>query len=142
MSEETENIALVRRYLQNCWTTGTCNPITDYFAEDFIAHDATQPADIRGAERAAHACEQFFQTFPVIEAHINHILADGDKVVVHWTHRGRHSGELLGIAPTFKEATLEGMAIFRLANGKIKETWEVANVLQMLHELGMSIAAH
>jgi predicted ester cyclase len=34
---------------------------------------------------------------------IRHMIAEGDLVAIHLTHRGRHTGEFMGVAPTDRE---------------------------------------
>ena len=42
-------------------------------------------------------------------------------VVTRWTACGTHQGELLGIAPTGKQATVTGIIVDLISGGKIKE---------------------
>ncbi len=43
----------------------------------------------------------------------------------------------MGIAPTGKQVTITGQAIYRTANGKIEEDWISADALGMLQQLGV-----
>ena len=47
------------------------------------------------------------------------MMAEGDQVMSRWRNSGTHHGEFLGILATGKRVTLEGMAIQRIADGKI-----------------------
>jgi predicted ester cyclase len=64
-------------------------------------------------------------------------IADGDKVVIRWTFRGKHVGEYMGAKPTGKEVTATGMNLFRLADGKIAEVWVASDDLGELQQLGV-----
>jgi predicted ester cyclase len=64
-------------------------------------------------------------------------IAEGDKVASRWTMRGTHTGELLGIAPTGKQATMTGIVISRLAGSTIAEEWENFDQLGLLQQLGV-----
>jgi predicted ester cyclase len=44
----------------------------------------------------------------------------------------------MGVAPTGKPITLTGIAIYRLANGKIQEEWDYRDVLGVMQQLGVS----
>lgn len=57
-------------------------------------------------------------------------------VATHWTGRGTHDGELMGIAPTRKETTITGITMSRLQNGKVVEEWTNWDTLGMLQQLG------
>ena len=39
------------------------------------------------------------------------------------TQTATHTGDLLGVAPTGRRVTLRGIAIYRIAEGKIAEAW-------------------
>jgi predicted ester cyclase len=47
----------------------------------------------------------------------------GDVVVTRFTARGTHRGDLLGIAPTGKSVTFQGIIVDRLRDGKIVDSW-------------------
>ncbi len=47
-----------------------------------------------------------------------------------------HTGSLVGIAPTGKRVTLSGISIYRLANGKLVETHNAANLLEVFQQIG------
>ncbi len=60
---------------------------------------------------------------------------EDDKVVVRFTFRGTHAGEFAGIAPTGNVISFEGIAIMRIAGGKIREFWEQADIAGMMQQL-------
>jgi predicted ester cyclase len=56
-------------------------------------------------------------------------------VVTHWTARGTHRGELMGIPPTERAVTVSGITLDRLADGRIAESigsWDASGMLQQL----------
>ena len=61
--------------------------------------------------------------FPDLRYTVDDLIAEGDKVVVRWTWSCTHTSVFRGIAPTGKQATVTGMAIYCLAGGKIVERW-------------------
>jgi predicted ester cyclase len=63
-------------------------------------------------------------------------LASLGSLARRWTGRGTHDGELMGIAPTMKEATVSGITMSRLQNGKVVEEWTNWDTLGMLQQLG------
>ena len=75
--------------------------------------------------------------FPDIRVRIEDLFAADDKVVVRWSSHGTHRGELQGIPPTHRPVTMTGIAIYRLAGGKIVEEWMNTDMLGMLRQLGV-----
>ena len=68
---------------------------------------------------------------------VNAVLGEGDLVAVRWTYTGTHQGEFQGAAPTGRQATWSGISIFRIACGRIAETWSEADHLGRLQQLGL-----
>ncbi len=63
-------------------------------------------------------------------------IAEGDKVATRWTARGTHRGAFQGITQrvpaTGKQWTVTGMALIRIANGKMVEGWTNFDALGLL----------
>lgn len=60
----------------------------------------------------------------------------GDKVVVRFTFKGTHQGELMGIPPTGKAFAVSGLTILRFANGQCVERWSQTDFLGILQQVG------
>jgi predicted ester cyclase len=54
---------------------------------------------------------------------LDDLLAEGDKVVRRFTVRGTHRQRLFGEPAAGQLMTLNGIAIDRLAEGKLVESW-------------------
>jgi predicted ester cyclase len=67
---------------------------------------------------------------------IEDMVAESDKVVVRFTYRGTHTGELMGVAPTGKKVSQAGINIFRIAGGKVAEAWAVHDTFGLMQQLG------
>jgi predicted ester cyclase len=68
---------------------------------------------------------------------IEELLADGDIVVARFTIHGTHTGAFQGLPTTGAAATASGIAIYRLAGGKIVEQWLEYDRLGMLQQIGV-----
>jgi hypothetical protein len=62
-------------------------------------------------------------------------LRRADKVACRWSLRGPHQGDLMSVASTGKVITITGIAIFRIANGKIQAEWAYADGLGLMQSL-------
>jgi len=63
----------------------------------------------------------------------------GDSMIVRWTITATHAGNLRGLPPTGKPLRFSGIAIDRVANGKIVEEWVYFNVLDLMQQLGFTL---
>jgi hypothetical protein len=64
-------------------------------------------------------------------------IAEGEKVVTRFEVTGTHRSEFLTVSPTYKTVNVEGLAISRIANGKIVETRVQMDTLTLLRGLGV-----
>jgi len=56
---------------------------------------------------------------------VDETIAEGDRVMVRWTFHGTHLGEFHSLPPTGKPVAYSGINIFRVADGKIAEIWDI-----------------
>jgi steroid delta-isomerase-like uncharacterized protein len=132
MSEE--NKALARR----SWEAPN-NPdiIDEVYAADLVWHEPDR--DLRGHEEAKQFIAMHTTAFPDLNATVEDVIAEGDKVVTRWTIRGTHQGEMEEFGPpTGKQAELQGISIHRIEGGKIVEEWNRYDNLSLLQQLGLA----
>ena len=136
MSEQ--NKALARRGLEEVWNQGKLALIDELTASNAIYHDPNVP----GGQYTGPAGEkQFVQiyraAFPDVHITVEDQLAESDKVVTRWTATGTHKGDLMGIPPTNKRATVTGVDIARFHDGKVVEAWVSYDMHGMMQQLGV-----
>jgi steroid delta-isomerase-like uncharacterized protein len=135
MSEQ--NKALVRRYNDDFWGKGDESLVEELFAETLVDHNPAGNDLPPGREGMRQALANFRTAFPDLTTSLEHLIAEGDKVVLRWRARGTHEGDLMGIPATGKQVTLSGIDILRIENGKIAERWAEYDNLGLLQQLGV-----
>ena len=76
--------------------------------------------------------------FPDMHFTIDEQVAKENTVVTRWTaQKGTHNGELAGMPATGKPATVVGVGVDRIENGKIVESWGIFDQFGMLQQLGV-----
>ena len=132
MSTE-ENKALARR----SWELASQhNPdaLEEVYAADLVWHEPDQ--DVQGLEEAKQYYSTYLSAFPDLSFTVEDVIAEGDKVVVRWTVRGTHEGEIEAFGPpTGKQLEQEGITIQRIEEDKIVEQWEHYDFLSFLQQL-------
>ncbi len=136
MSTE-DNKVIVRRLVDEVFNRGNSAAADEIFSPDLIEHVAFpgQPPSLEGVKQtfaALHAA------FPDVYTIVDDIITENDKIVVRWTLRGTHKGQLMGIPPTGKQVTMTGVDIVRVAGGKIVEHWGNRDDLGVLRQLTTS----
>jgi steroid delta-isomerase-like uncharacterized protein len=90
----------------------------------------------RGRQAFKELISGYRNAFPDMKLTIEEQIAEGDVVVTRWTGTGTHKGELMGVAPTGKRITVQGLVISRFRNGKLVEEIENYDALGMLRQMG------
>jgi predicted ester cyclase len=131
------NKELIRRYVQaiDDNQSSDWSVLDEFIAEDFVAHNPPIPGVSLDREGMKQAAEIFRQATPG-RHEIPMQVAEDDLVVSRIVGRGVHAGELLGISPTNREVETDGIAIHRVADGKIVEYWSVTDVARVLMQVG------
>jgi steroid delta-isomerase-like uncharacterized protein len=68
---------------------------------------------------------------------VNWMIAEGDKVAVCLTAKGKHDGVFRGVPPTGKKFEVSAMTVWRFVKGKIAEEWVFSNDFDLYRQLGL-----
>ena len=136
--EDSDNVALVRRWLEEVWTKGRAEAIDELFAEEGVAHGLADEsgAELRGPTGFKPFHQRFREAFPEIEVVVEDTVSEDDKVAARCTVRGRHRGDSLGFKATDSPVEFEGICIVRISDGKIAEAWNNFDFMSMFQQLG------
>ena len=129
-----ENKAIARHYI-DLFNRGHLVGLDEVVASDVLDHYHA-PGQAPGLEGLKQALARLRDGFPDMLLIIEDIIAEGDTVVVRGTGRGTHTGEFMNMPPTGKQVTLPVVAIYRIASGKIRDRWNLADNLGMMQQLG------
>jgi predicted ester cyclase len=127
-----ENKAIVRR-LTEAFNKKNLALLDELIAPDYFDHTL----QLRGLENVKQFMTRLYKGFPDFHWTIEDITAEGDKVWVHVTGTGTHTGEYRGLAPTGKKITVTIVDIRRIVDGKMVELWTVSDLLDFYKQLGV-----
>src|ERR687893_503533 len=134
VSAAEENKAIFRRYAEEVGNQHNLEIVDEIF-ERYIAHQPDGSTLERGPEDVKRFQGEFFSAFSDFHISIEEQIAEGDKVVSHYTIRGTHQGDFRGMAPTGKEIELKGVTTFRFSpEGKVVETWDSYDQMSLMRQ--------
>jgi len=113
MSETQKNKETVRKVYEQALNKRNLDLL-----QELISPDYTGPNGIKGTNAFAYPPTMVIKAFPDVQWHIEDIVADGDKVMLHWKLQGTHMGSFNNYEATGKSVTNEGMAVYTLKDGK------------------------
>ena len=122
MSAE-DNKAIARRYWEEVWSTGNVAMVDEIVAPESLFHSGGS-INTRDNEARKQGTTRWRTWVPDLRTTIDDIFAEGDKVVVRWTTRGTHRGNIaiggMTIPPTGKQISYVGMDIFHF---RVARSW-------------------
>ena len=136
MTDDTAaaNKALVRRFYREVYVNWNMGLADDVVARQFISHDWPEPGPT-GPKAFRDYYSAIRSAVPDARYEVDDLIAEGNRVVVRWRLLGTHKGEFRGIAPTGRPIVLNGIAIYRVDDGKLMERWVVSDLHGLLEEI-------
>lgn len=130
------NKALARRLVEEAFNEGRLDVTEELVASGYVGHDPSLPEEVRGPAGVKEVIAGYRAAFPDIQVTIEDQIAEGDLVVTRWRATGTHQGELMGMPATGKQATVTGITIDLIADGRIVESWDNWDTLGLMQQLG------
>ncbi|MEO6193734.1 MAG: ester cyclase [Thermoanaerobaculia bacterium] len=129
------NKAVVSHYLQ-ILGGGSLDELDQVIGSDFLdrtpgAPKVQGPGSIRDSQKRAR------ELFEEIRYKVGDLVAEGDRVAALYTVRATRKAE----GGAGKPVEVIGITLFRIADGKIRETWIVNDQLELFSQLGFTIQA-
>jgi steroid delta-isomerase-like uncharacterized protein len=133
----TTNAELVRAGFR-AFNAGDADECLTHIAPDLIINLAELPGPQHGREVWRQGFEMMRHAFPDLQAHVEDIVAAGDKVAVRVRFRGTHAGEFLGFPATGRTVEYVSHEFYRIAGGLIAEEWICSDMATLLGQLGQA----
>ncbi len=123
-----------RRLLEEAFGKGNVDVYDEICDPGYRSHDPlTGDSDL---EQAKDECRMYRTAFPDLACTILGCYAEGDMVFTHWRMSGTNRNALLGIDPTGKRCTVDGMSLSRFRGGRLAEDWVQWDALGLMRQLG------
>jgi C-1 hydroxylase len=134
-----ENKAIARRFFEDAWNKNKTDDLEEYISTDRINHYGARVAK-EGPDEFRAAIKNWRSAMPDYHAHIENMIAEGDRVVTLLRFTGTQTGTFViasrTLEPTNRKIDEAEILIFRIAQGKIVESWATWDRLSVLEQLG------
>jgi steroid delta-isomerase-like uncharacterized protein len=134
------NRMIVRSFYEDGFNKGDLDSVRPYIAPRFVSHNPIIGNLLPGYEGYKQLVAIHRKAFPDIRMKIEEMIVNVDRVVVRWSWRGSHHGHFMGVPPSGLQVTVTGMHIFRIAHGKIAESWVNWDTYGLMQQIGHSPA--
>jgi len=113
----------------------------EFIAPGFIRHDlAAAWPGVAGVGGVQDFITMLRTAMPDFNIEIEDIFASGDRAAMRLTVRGTHEGgDFLGVVvPSGQRVQISAINIYRFSDGKIAETWQLADIYGLMQQIGGS----
>jgi steroid delta-isomerase-like uncharacterized protein len=124
-----------RRFFEEILGGGDLDLVEKLFTADYSAH--TPIGVFEGLEGAKQFVTGLRAAFPDLEVSVEDQVIEGDRVANLWSARGTHRDNFGGIPATGRKMETSGITMFRIADGKVLESWGFADMMGMMKQLGV-----
>ncbi len=134
-----QNKAIARRAFEEGWNKRNYALADELVSADYVIHDPNAPPGgwPGGPTGMKAIMKMYLEAFPDTHFTIEAQIAEGEMVVTRWSTTGKNTGSLMGMPASGKVATVTGIGIDRIADGKIAENWGQFDALGMMRQLGV-----
>jgi len=130
------NSVVVRRFFEEVLNGRDLAVTEEIAAPETVVHwpfpdPGSGPAGLR------KIAEGLLEGFPDLQVAIDDTIEQDDKVVVRWrTTRQTHTGLYRGLPPTGRSIRMTAIQIFRVNDGRIRESWIELDALGGAQQMG------
>jgi predicted ester cyclase len=128
------NTRVIGRLYDELFSSWNLAVIDEIISPEFLGH-GMPPGIPRGPEGVRRFYAGIRAGLPDFRITVDDLFGAGDRVVVRWHATATHTGTFRGMAPTGAPVTLNGIAIYRLANGKAVERWVQVSMLDLVEQI-------
>ena len=105
----------------------------ELFTDDYIQHSGRSPS---GLAAQIENFRRIMATMPDVRMRVEDRIIAGDRVVARTTYSATHTQPIRGVAPTGKPFSFRTIDIWRVANGKFAEHWDLTDAGEVIRQLG------
>lgn len=127
---KTLNQDWVQSFNERNWTLES-----SFRTSDFRAHMSATPA-VLDSDGWLGFLRGLTVSFPDVQITITHAIAEKDTVGCRWTMTGTHQGPFMGVPPTGRQMTIEGLDFSRVVDGKVAEHWAQFDAVSAMIQIG------
>lgn len=137
---ESVNKTNARRVLEEAFPANNQSLLAGLVSDRFVNHEAP-PGTPPGRGGITMFMDLLSRAFSDQAWAIHHVIEEGDTVVVHCTHSGRHTGDFFGLPASGNMFSYRQMHLLRMEDGQAVEHWAVRDDAGLMRQLTGTLAA-
>jgi predicted ester cyclase len=131
------NKALVRGLYEEGFNQDNLDVLDEIVAPVVVTHDPIILDAPTGPDALRGGIEMIRKAFPDFHVEVIDLLAEGNRVASFLSMSGTNTGDYRRGGATNKRGTMRAFFLWRIADGRLAESWGMADRFQFLQPLGM-----
>ena len=138
--DPAEMRALVHRHIEG-FNRGDWTVCESTLADNYTAYYGADGNANVGRDEYVRVCTYLRRSFPDVAITIEDLVVEGDRIVNRYVERGTLSGKrFLGIEPAGQAYAKPGTTVYRVEDGRLRESWGVEDTLGWFRQLGATLS--
>lgn len=135
IDQETTNKAIVRKLFEDLWNNADHDAAVKYLAANYTDYAVGPLLCVEGQCRMTGPITmktlvgRLRSAFPNVTFYILQMVAENDRVAVHFIGTGTHKGKFGNVDPSGEEVDIVGSAIHRVVGGKIADSYHFLHIM-------------
>ncbi|HUF87794.1 MAG TPA: ester cyclase [Thermohalobaculum sp.] len=125
---------LVTRFYEEVWNRADPAAIPELFHPDCVFRGSLG-AERHGHEGLAAYVREVTGALSGYRCEIEALVVEDERAFARMRFSGRHTGEFLGFAPTGRELSWAGAALFECGGGRIRSLWVLGDLAGLRAQL-------
>lgn len=130
------NKTLARRFLEIFLNEDHHEIAPELFAPD-IRFAVTHLPEVQGIDAMRNWARNLRRDIPDGRFRMRDLVAERDEVIYKWEFNGTHTNFWMGVPPTGKHLTIEGVTILKIRGNRIAESWTDWDMMRAMQSLGV-----
>jgi steroid delta-isomerase-like uncharacterized protein len=131
------NKALVRRLYEEGFNRGDLDVVDELVARDVVTHNPIILDAPAGPDSIRGGIEMIRRAFPDFHVAVLDLIAEGDRVAALLEMSGTNTGDYRRGGATGRSGSMRAFFVWRVQDGRLAESWGVADRFQFLQHLGI-----
>lgn len=130
----TDTGSIIKNMANDVWERQDLDALEIWYSDNFITYVGST-ANTTDLTAFRHGLAVIFTAFSNTKLQILDQIINGEMVASRLIFRGTHSGEFMGLGPTYKSIAVAGCRFDRVKNGKIIEHWSMLDIFSILNQM-------
>jgi steroid delta-isomerase-like uncharacterized protein len=128
---------VLEQWFEDVWNKRNAAAIDEFWVPEKVVNGLNRHNGEKVATKDEFKAfrKSLLEAFPDMHIAVEDTFSAGDKVVARLLVTGRHTGLGLHLPPTGKPVRYTGIAIVRVKDGKVVESWNNFDFMTMYHQL-------